>query len=189
MILERAAAEIEADKAKKDAMKVKSQIQKLDADQMLKEAKRKRDTLYQGERAKEHGEVAKLRAGIEKEKEDKVSKKAKERENAWKVIRENEQEKVKRMQEKEEERLKQIQLIDDYNKTLDVQDKKRADEFAAREARIQNAMGRMADTVLKKSNEAEKELERRVIMHASQADKKAEERALAKKEAIRQRDL
>jgi len=80
-------------------------------------------------------------------------------------------------------------LIDDYNKTLDVQDKKRADEFAAREARIQNAMGRMADTVLKKSNEAEKELERRVIMHASQADKKAEERALAKKEAIRQRDL
>lgn len=80
-------------------------------------------------------------------------------------------------------------MIDDYNKTLDVQDKKRADEFAAREARIQNAMGRMADTVLKKSNEAEKELERRVIMHASQADKKAEERALAKKEAIRQRDL
>jgi hypothetical protein len=46
---------------------------------------------------------------------------------------------------------------------LEVQDKKRADEWAKREERIKNAMGRMADTVIKKNNDAEKELERRVL--------------------------
>jgi hypothetical protein len=35
---------------------------------------------------------------------------------------------------------------------LDAQDKKRADEWAKREERIKNAMSKMADTVLKKSN-------------------------------------
>ena len=46
----------------------------------------------------------------------------------------------------------------------------------------------MADTVLKKSNEAEKELERRVIMYANERDKKAELEEKAKREAKRKRD-
>lgn len=49
-------------------------------------------------------------------------------------------------------------------------------------------MSKMADTVLKKSNEAEKELERRVIMYANERDKKAELEEKAKKEAKRKRD-
>ncbi len=72
---------------------------------------------------------------------------------------------------------------------LDIQDKKRADEWAAREARIQNAMGRMADTVLKKSNEAEKELERRAVAYALEKDRKAAEAERSKREAIKQRDI
>ena len=49
------------------------------------------------------------------------------------------------------------------NAQADIQDKKRAEEWAKREKRIQDAMGRMADTVLKKSNAAEKETEKRLI--------------------------
>ena len=49
-------------------------------------------------------------------------------------------------------------------------------------------MSKMADTVLKKTNEAEKELERRVIMYANERDKKAELEERAKKEAKRKRD-
>lgn len=79
------------------------------------------------------------------------------------VIKENEKEKEKRMMEKEKEKLKQQKIIEEYNRMLDRQEKKRADEWAAREARIQNAMGRMADTVLRKNNDAERELERRVV--------------------------
>ena len=71
---------------------------------------------------------------------------------------------------------------------LDAQDKKRADEWAKREERIKNAMSKMADTVLKKSNEAEKELERRVIQYANERDKRAEQEEKAKKEARRKRD-
>ena len=46
--------------------------------------------------------------------------------------------------------------MENYNKLMDDKEKKRAQEWADREARIQNAMGRMAETVVKKSNEAEK---------------------------------
>lgn len=49
-------------------------------------------------------------------------------------------------------------------------------------------MGRMADTVLKKSNAAEKEVERRAIMHAIQRDRENEEKEKAQKEAARRRD-
>ncbi len=50
-------------------------------------------------------------------------------------------------------------------------------------------MGRMADTVLKKSNAAEKELEKRVIQYAAEKDKKAADREQAKIDAARKRDI
>ena len=49
-------------------------------------------------------------------------------------------------------------------------------------------MSRMADTVLKKNNAAEKELEKRVIQHALEMDKKAEDRERKKKEMAKRRD-
>ena len=50
-------------------------------------------------------------------------------------------------------------------------------------------MGRMAETVLKKSNAAEKEVERRVMAQALERERKAEADEKHKKEAARQRDL
>ena len=44
-------------------------------------------------------------------------------------------------------------MQENHNKQLDEIDQRRAEDWAAREARIQNAMGRMADTVLKKNNQ------------------------------------
>ena len=47
----------------------------------------------------------------------------------------------------------------------------------------------MADTVLKKSNAAEKEFEVRLLQQANAADKKAEEAEAAKKKAALQREI
>ena len=105
-----------------------------------------------------------------------------------KIIAENEKEKAKRLADQERERQEQIRIAEEHNRRLDEQERKRAEEWAAREARIQNAMGRMADTVLKKSNQAEKELERRVQRYAELAHKKAEDELARKKEAARKRD-
>jgi len=49
---------------------------------------------------------------------------------------------------------------------MDENDRKRAAEWAAKEKRIQDAMGRMADTVIKKGNQAEKELEQKLLKYA-----------------------
>jgi hypothetical protein len=60
-----------------------------------------------------------------------------EREAAWIVIKENEKEKEKRMQEKENDKLVAQRLQEDYAKEIEKKDQKRADEWAAREAKIQ----------------------------------------------------
>jgi len=49
-------------------------------------------------------------------------------------------------------------------------------------------MGRMADTVLKKSNAVEKELERRAVQYAIDLDLKKEREENDKKEKARRRD-
>mmetsp|Transcript_4448 Transcript_4448/g.6579 ORF Transcript_4448/g.6579 Transcript_4448/m.6579 type:complete len:133 (+) Transcript_4448:1755-2153(+) len=112
----------------------------------------------------------------------------KQRQIAQKVIKENEQEKEKRMKEKEEEKEKQLKITEEYNRMLDAQDQKRADEWAAREAKIKNAMNKMADTVLRRNNEMEKELELRALQYANEKDRKEELKEKLKKEAIMKRD-
>lgn len=97
-----------------------------------------------------------------------------ERIAALKVIEENKAEKAKRNAEKLAEREHAQKLIADAIKHGEEQDAKRAAEWAAREEKIKQAMGRMADTVLKKSNAAEKEFEVRLLQQANDADKKAE---------------
>ena len=50
-------------------------------------------------------------------------------------------------------------------------------------------MGRMADTVLKKSNEAEREFERKLLRAAAERDKRAEDDEKLKKNQARKRDI
>lgn len=54
---------------------------------------------------------------------------------------------------------------------MDEMERKRAQEWADKEARILNAMGRMAETVIKKSNEAEKADELKLLANINKLDK------------------
>lgn len=76
----------------------------------------------------------------------------------------------------------------DNEKRADIEEKKRLAAWNAREEKIQKAMGRMADTVLKKSNAAEKAMEQRVIQYAKEKDKKEEQREKDKKNKMRLRE-
>lgn len=79
------------------------------------------------------------------------------------MIKENQVEKQRRIEIKEAEKAHAQQLIADAVKHAEEQDQRRADEWAAREQRIQKAMERMADTVVKRGNQAEREMERRLL--------------------------
>lgn len=149
---------------------------------MIVEAKKQREAEFKKRRMEELTEVKKVQEGIAQEKQDKINKKIAEREYAQKVIQENEIEKKKRLREKEIEKEKQNKIIEEYNRMLDAQDKKRAEEWAAREEKIKNAMSKMADTVLKKSNAADKELEARVIHYANERDRLEAEKERKKQE-------
>jgi hypothetical protein len=48
-------------------------------------------------------------------------------------------------------------------------------------------MNKMADTVIKKNNEAEKELERRVMKYQSEKEERDRQMEIKKKEAMRKR--
>lgn len=64
--------------------------------------------------------------------------------------------------------------MEDYNRILDEQEKKRAEEFEKREQRIKDAMSRMGD-VKKKSDKAEKEFELKILKESLKNDQIAEE--------------
>ncbi len=151
-------------------------------DVQLAEAKKKKEIDAQEQRVREIEFVNKLKREIEEEKESKVTKKLNEREIAQKIINENEQYKVKQIIEKEREREQENKAIEDYNKMLEKQEQKRSLEWKAREEKIQLFMNRMADTVVKRSNEAERELERRVMQYQKEKEDKDAQNEVRKKE-------
>lgn len=167
LILSKAKEELDQEKQRHQALKQKTLANRDERDRQLREAQAKKQTAFQAVRGQERAEVAVLQAAIEKERADKKAKRALEREQAWVVIKENEEEKRKRLQDRETEKVHAQKLQADYSRMEDEKERKRAGEWAAREARIQDAMGRMADTVLKKGNQAEKDLEKRLLHYAN----------------------
>ena len=76
-MLEKARDEIEKEKKKRMDMKVKTCQAKEQRDQMLLEAQRQKEQVFQKARKMELDEVLKLKEAIEKEKADKLEKKKK----------------------------------------------------------------------------------------------------------------
>ena len=67
-----------------------------------------------------------------------------------------------------------IKLMEENEKRAEEQARRRQQEWDKRESKIKNAMSRMADTVLKKNNAAEKEVERRALQYAEEKDRREE---------------
>lgn len=139
-------------------------------------------------RNKELVEVEELREELKKEKSNAIQKKKLERDYCMKVIKENDVEKQRRLGEQEQDRVKQVKVQEEYNAMLDKQDKQRADEWTAREQRIQKIMGRMGD-VYKKTDHAEREQDRRTLEQQLRKDKDAEVKEKRKRDASRQRNV
>lgn len=76
------------------------------------------------------------------------------------------------MAQKVQEKEKDNKAIEDYNKLVEAQDKKRQDEWAAREQRIQNLMNRMADTVVRQKDERNKVLEDQVMQYQLEKERR-----------------
>lgn len=71
---------------------------------------------------------------------------------------------------------------------LDKQEKQRAEEWAAREARMKNIMNRMGD-VYKKTDAAEREQDKRTLAEQLKKDKEAEAKEQRKRDLSRKRNI
>ena len=89
-MLAKAKNDLDKEKKKKEELVAKTFEAKNQRDQMLVEAQRQKEEHYQKLRRIELEEVDKLKVAIEKEKNEKLEKKKRERQAAWKVIAENE---------------------------------------------------------------------------------------------------
>lgn len=98
----------------------------------------------------------------------------------------NEVAKAKMLQDKERERQLENQAIEAYNRMLELQEQKRLREWKAREEKMQGFMNRMADTV-QKSNDAERELERRVMQYQVEKEHNDQLKEDKKKEDARRK--
>ena len=151
---------------------------------MLLEAQKKKIIEFQSMRNEELSEVEKLQQEIKREKIDKRAKKIAELQAAQKVIRENEIERQEREKDKERQKLEAIKMTEQYNAMLDKQERQRAEQIQAREDKIKKMMDSMGD-VLKKSDHAEREQDKRILAQQMQKDREAEQADKNKKDRAR----
>jgi hypothetical protein len=131
--------------------------------------------------------VSRLREEIEAEKQQRLHKRQQEREQAWRIINQNQDFKARQLQQKENDKIKENQAIEEYNKLIEKQEQRRAQEWQQREQRIQDLMSKMADTVVKRSNDQEKELERRVMRYQYEKEERDMQQEIKKKEEMRKK--
>lgn len=86
------------------------------------------------------------------------------------------------MKQADEDKLRAQQMIKEHEKKLDEQAKKRAKEWQDREDKIKNAMSRMADTVVKKGNAAEREMEKRLMQQQLEKEQRDQDKEKQKKD-------
>ena len=113
-------------------------------------------------RRQELQEVAQLQDDIATEERQKKTKKKDERDAARKIIEMNEMEKVKRVHDQVKEKELAVKMQKDMDILLEGQERKRAEDKAAREARVQAIMDRMGD-VVKKTDDVERAFDKKII--------------------------
>jgi hypothetical protein len=87
---------------------------------------------------------------------------------AQRVIKENLKLKEKQDEARHQERQQEAQMLQQLQHIQEQKEQQRAAEWAAREQRISNAMNRMADTVVKRKDLADKLLEDRIRQYEIQ---------------------
>lgn len=130
---------------------------------MLFEAKQKRKQDLLKVQEDEKRQVEQLKTEIADEQENKRSKKQREREQAWKVIRANEIEKVKKNEQKKITKHNDAKAIEYEIKAMEAREKKRLDEIKAREDKISSIMNRFGDQIVHKDKDMQKQQEKEYI--------------------------
>ena len=124
-------------------------------------------------KAQEHQQVAKLQQDLLNEKNNLKKKKELEREAARLVIKENEEEKLKRNRIAEDTKKRDADLI---LKEMDAKEQaqiKRESEIKQRDAKIQKIMSKMGDVEFKNDKELIKKAEKDYIQQCLQRDEQA----------------
>ena len=114
-----------------------------------------------------------LKTEIADEQESKRTKKVREREQAWKVIRANEIEKAKKNEQKKITKANDAKAIEYEIKAMEAKEQKRLDEIKAREDKISSIMNRFGDQIVHKDKDMQRKQEREYIQQCIEKDEEA----------------
>lgn len=135
----------------------------------------KKKAMYAEEKRNYEGElVAKLQKEIKEEKDNAIKKRMKELTECRKLIQENELAKATMVAKKKKEKAEDAAALERYEKHLEEQDKKRAEEMKEREIRMQARMNKMKETVIDKQGKKEKEEELRMLKEVQTRENREE---------------
>jgi hypothetical protein len=128
-------------------------------DMQMMEMNGKKQNEKSQKKAYEKQLVTDLKTKISTDKEQAVKKKEDYKVLAWDMFRENETNKQMRMDEKQRIRELDVKLSKDYIAMVDAQERKKKEEFQAREQRIAQFMGKMEKSVVAEENKKQKLIE------------------------------
>lgn len=140
---------------------------------MLAEAKQKRKFDQLKVKEDEKKQVEQLKTEIADEQESKRTKKQREREQAWKVIKANELEKAKKNEQKKIVKANDARAIEYEIKAMEAREKKRLDEIKKRGDKISSIMNRFGDQIVHKDKDMQRQQEREYIQQCIEKDEEA----------------
>ena len=172
------ATSVKKDKRETDLIRMERQ-RKINQERALRDEQlfleHKRKAMFAEEKRNYEGAlVAKLQKEIKEEKDNAVQKRLKELTECRKLIKENELAKATMAEKKKKERADDAAALERYEKHLEEQDKKRAEEMKQRELRMQARMNKMKETVIDRQGKKEKEEELKLLKQVQERESREE---------------
>jgi len=162
------------EKGKMQDVKSKVYKEKDNRDLQLKEEKRRKKDEKKKEREFDKATVSRIQEEIEREKQTALMRKQQERDYLQKVLRENEENKIKQMENLKREREEDVKICDEYAKVLDKQEKDRENYFKNKEKKANEFSKKIAETVIKDMDEKQRREEENI--RKFQIDKEIKEK-------------
>lgn len=174
MVLNKAAAERAAEDEKQRKLTEKMMEQKRMRLQMITDAAQRKHNEDSVQKREDYDHMMQIKKELADEKMKQIKEKAKEKQAALRVIRENDANKQRRIRDEERQKEFDAQIVIRTMKEAERKEQQRLDEIAARDRKMKNIMDTMGDLVKDNEKEKNRAAEKLYIENCIASDKLAQ---------------
>eukprot|EP00347_Sterkiella_histriomuscorum_P016776 403351895 len=187
-LLKRLKDEETEDKKRQHERKLQIIQEKQKREQLLRQAQENKKQVFQKEMNSESEYLERLKLELEIEKQEQQNKRQKEMQEAQRIIKENQLIKMQKDKQRIVEKDEENKMLEQIKQLALDEERKRQELWEAREKKMEQAVNRMANTVVKKQEEQEKMIEQKVKKYEDEKEERDRNEEERRKEAMRMKN-